>query len=792
MTRRRLAASVLCLACWLARPAPARAAEPELLLDDGFETYDTRYWCTQPEGVSLADGILRDAPAQGQRWIASNERFLCADLDLTVKFGTLSRDSSIFYYLGFQSISPWVRDVCWVMVQDSVMIVGLKKAGRDGANQPVANVEAGRWYRLSLRWKPSQVEVYLDDLQVFTSAGLRHELSSASRAAEVIPATPLPVFLSANTTRDQPEKAELFVDRVEVRGVRVRKTPRVASAAESSFLRVDRSLGSPGGTRLDVRRGMLRLENRHLLAELDARAGLAWSRLVHRPSGTGCLYESENLPLFMVLGPDFRLDSTDFSVEEVRLGEEGGRRRMDIALAQTAAGVRARLSAVVGPDEQTLWTLRVTNAARVARRLLVVFPILGRVRVGPSLKETHYFYPWRSGIEGTVDCQHIHEYGNLAWMQVMSAFNPERNAGVTVYPRDLKKVSADSEAFVQHSEAVLQTEMPGGEILDFQEGLGLAYYYVPRTLPAGATWSLPETALSVSPGGWKRALQDYSRWAHTWYRGADTPAWFKDCFNYLPAHPPSYYDRDRKRYTCAEGLRGGEHLFQWAYWDDYADNPADRQAYLKPEVYRPGDFEINRERGGLPPFREEVRRIHAAGARFTLYLDHRFCWSGSNAHASHAKDWAAFYAPGQVGSYRTPDEGVMCYYEPNAWADYVARTCGRLVREAGLDGVYLDELGIAFPCYNSAHQHYQRGDWPVPIPLLARHIRLARAAMRAANPEAILMTEHAGSDWLSQFIDGSWVQTYYRAGFPFAEQFYDHDSLIYFRFCFPEFKLADA
>jgi len=53
------------------------------------------------------------------------------------------------------------------------------------------------------------------------------------------------------------------------------------------------------------------------------------------------------------------------------------------------------------------------------------------------------------------------------------------------------------------------------------------------------------------------------------------------------------------------------------------------------------------------------------------------------------------------------------------------------------------------------------------------------------------MTEHAGSDYLSQFVDGSWMQTYYRDGFPFAEKCFDAESLHYFRFVCPEFKLAE-
>jgi hypothetical protein len=73
---------------------------------------------------------------------------------------------------------------------------------------------------------------------------------------------------------------------------------------------------------------------------------------------------------------------------------------------------------------------------------------------------------------------------------------------------------------------------------------------------------------------------------------------------------------------------------------------------------------------------------------------------------------------------------------------------------------------------------------------MARNLTMVRNAMQEVNPEAILMTEHAGSDYMSQFINGSWDQTFCQA-FPFAEQYFDANRLVYFRFCFPSFKLVE-
>jgi len=150
------------------------------------------------------------------------------------------------------------------------------------------------------------------------------------------------------------------------------------------------------------------------------------------------------------------------------------------------------------------------------------------------------------------------------------------------------------------------------------------------------------------------------------------------------------------------------------------------------------------------------------------------------------------YSSGEYGHYSKPgDQWMMSFYEESEWAGYIANTCARLVRETGMDCIYLDELGIAFPDYNPQKSPLREDGLPISTRLLGKCVAKVRAAMVAEKPDATLMFEHAGSDWLSQFCDGSWAQTFYTRGFEFAEKHYDQNSLVYFRFCFPEFKLAE-
>ena len=69
---------------------------------------------------------------------------------------------------------------------------------------------------------------------------------------------------------------------------------------------------------------------------------------------------------------------------------------------------------------------------------------------------------------------------------------------------------------------------------------------------------------------------------------------------------------------------------------------------------------------------------------------------------------------GEYAYYAKPgDQWVMPFYEKSEWAGYVADVCARLVRDTGMDCIYLDELGIAFPDYNPEKSPLREDGVPV-------------------------------------------------------------------------------
>jgi hypothetical protein len=388
-------------------------------------------------------------------------------------------------------------------------------------------------------------------------------------------------------------------------------------------------------------------------------------------------------------------------------------------------------------------------------------------------------------------------------MQVMSAFNPKIESGIYLYSKDnsghckglvLKKTPTSSEekTIRQHHIWYAEAYPTGYDFND--ETMAMAIYYPEKELEPSSSFSLPDAVIGIHKGDWKQGLKNYSNWVHTWYkRKANTPQWFKDCFNFLSVHPAFYYSDSEKKYIANEKLIGSEHVFQWAFWWDYPP----RKDFFPGMNSTPGDYEYNKERGGLPPFKDETKRIQDKETKLTVYINQRFNWYKTKIGQSHGKEWAQMVRPGEYnmdfmapGQGWDPGEGWNeCIYN-EGWQDYLIKTCERLVKDTGMDGVYLDEMAYLFPCYNPGHSHYQKGEVYSPE-LFARLMTGVTEAMRKYNPEAILMGEHAGSDYYTQFFDGSWVQSYYPGGYPFAEKVYDDYNINFFRFYFPEFKLAE-
>jgi hypothetical protein len=291
-----------------------------------------------------------------------------------------------------------------------------------------------------------------------------------------------------------------------------------------------------------------------------------------------------------------------------------------------------------------------------------------------------------------------------------------------------------------------------------------------------------------------------------------------DTYGYLSGHPFSglhmlseqsayyqeqgYWDPERREYTYSKQMGEKEKniLMEWAFWWDYNEPKRNmkledlKRLGLGPiEAFFYGDYEYNKTRGGLPALREEIEKTHSNGGKISLYTFPCACAAGTKLDREHGKEWASMSAPGKYRhGYTQEGKGWnMCMYS-QAFGAYMGERLGNVVRETGCDGCRLDVLASMLPCFNPDHSHHDGTVKGAVSPGdLGQVLTMIQKAVRSANPNAFLSTEHAGNDYLTQFTDGffseniSWISESPRWA-PFrALNMY---SLVFTRFYFPEVK----
>ncbi|MBI4245133.1 MAG: DUF1080 domain-containing protein [Planctomycetes bacterium] len=187
-----------------------RAAE-EILFSDDFDSYDIKKWGPQPaKGVTVQEGKLivdNPKPSTGIAFITSTKNFQFVTFETKVKFNKFSSDSTIFYYLGFQSIAPWGYNVCWITIQDTRCFASTTKDRGKLIRERAVDLEQNRWYNIKIVWASDRIEFFFDGESVYKT-----------QDTEVMPEVGMPVFLGAYTLDTAKEPADMEIEWVTIKG----------------------------------------------------------------------------------------------------------------------------------------------------------------------------------------------------------------------------------------------------------------------------------------------------------------------------------------------------------------------------------------------------------------------------------------------------------------------------------------------------------------------------------------------------------------------------------------------
>ena len=263
---------------------------------------------------------------------------------------------------------------------------------------------------------------------------------------------------------------------------------------------------------------------------------------------------------------------------------------------------------------------------------------------------------------------------------------------------------------------------------------------LPLTEESRRAFRVPYPSVSAEfRGGWFEAAAIYRDWVRgqTWYRKAAA----RD-FSKLRDVSLWMWNRGKSDVTVPPVLKfmedtGLKAALDWYWWHG-----------IPYDTYYP-NFWPPRE--PIASFKEGVERIHAAGGYVQPYTNGMLWDCDDPQWAEGGMDCAIILHNGKpktqtFNPYTKQQQAWMCGEAPR-FQDRM-RSLARTIRSTGMDGVYMDMIGLAAygRCYNPRHRHPRGG---------GRHMvdgyRAFVEKVRGDNPGMYLSTEEQGEAYLDLF-----------------------------------------
>lgn len=284
----------------------------------------------------------------------------------------------------------------------------------------------------------------------------------------------------------------------------------------------------------------------------------------------------------------------------------------------------------------------------------------------------------------------------------------------------------------------------------------------------GKSWQSPELAISLHPGDWHAAADQYRSSLQGWYRKADTPVEFRRA---LGTFNSFFTRRDFMQIAeLAEDIRkyGIHHLVMWNFGDYYpmALQPDD----LSVDPPRLGQF--TEQWGGLARLQAANEKARELGVETGIIFSERL-WNKSTLTPelrARAEDWAIRRESGDPiweswdhqhdgaaqWSNRQQSFGHLDYVMCSAvegYREFAQRNVRGVLKQGGYAMMFYDQVVEGNLCFSSRHNHPDVSAPSMATPGFAEELR---AGMKADNPSAVLI----GEGWevlASQHLDSGWV-----------------------------------
>ena len=557
--------------------------------------------------------------------------------------------------------------------------------------------------------------------------------------------------------RNHMSSADIVVAAVTLNhGEAVTPTPSVLGLPDSApvveVLRIAPGItANAGGFVIDD--GLLRMD-------LQTEGGISLRSLEARCPG-GDQIAIEPGPLFELGDGETLLTSEEVTVGKPRIGTAlvpGDSLIVPFDASPGGVPIAGELVVTVGERDDLGLRLDIKHTGDEPMTPVVNFPLVRGLTIG-SVEDTWYLYGRKGGIISNQPTRQRKAYGGEHPMQVSDVFSPALGGGLALLTYDRDNIYRFR------------------ELARDDAGVACTIAYFGHELQPGERIPTAPTALRAHSGDWRRALEIYSDWAHSWYRPqVPRKDWFQRVFYYQQVTAWSTLrDRNTGQWRTEEVVNRYRDYFgrlDYLHIFDFGQS----------KIYgRVGDYNHYEELGGLAKMRSEIARAQEMGVPVGLYIEGYLCDERGVWGSEHVAECDIRKSDGTPLLWHgAPMEHMMCA-SCETWRKHLADTYRRVAGELKPDGMYIDQYGFGNTwkiCHSREHGH------PVPWGPIAGE-RDTTEAIRAAIPEGIAnLTEETPNDVNSQHQDGALGYSVSNGDPVLMPHRVD-----LFRFVFPDFKV---
>ncbi len=350
------------------------------------------------------------------------------------------------------------------------------------------------------------------------------------------------------------------------------------------------------------------------------------------------------------------------------------------------------------------------------------------------LENTFPPFPLGPARNPPIGMQFIPEIGlprNMNTMEVASIYDAQSGGGVFF---------ADVDGDLDSDVAPIQFNL---------SSLGVSGYWL-TDLEPGQTVSAPRFAIGVhSTGDWHAAVDYYIAQHRPRWKFPPMPAWFRDqgaIYAFSGGGGGAIYlmypEDDLKQHIDSfrqlpklldEAKRLGTNIvYIWDYWQGDPESPG-RNYFVK------GDYVPRTDLGGPQGFIDGVKALHDRGGKLIVYVEAFIIGNSSKIGREMGQQWGGRNAAGELYAHYRNNYSMVAPFVP--WQDYIVKVCERLVKEYGVDGIFLDSWAYQM---NQPMQTRAEGILYSPKQYSQGVLTLAdrvRTAIQAIKPDAIVMGE---------------------------------------------------